>query len=81
MFRLLDALGVSPTGVSGPGGLVWSMLDPLLMLRNNSVTFWPHFQCHRCGPGEGPSLYLQNIIAQSLGHSCSKISLKQTHRM
>ena len=52
MFRLLGAAGVLTAGVTGPAGPIWSMLHPLSMLRNNSVTFWPHFQCHRYGSGK-----------------------------
>lgn len=48
----MGGAGGLPAAVAGPGGLVWSMLDPLLMLRNNSLTFWTHFQCHRHGSGK-----------------------------
>lgn len=37
-FRLLGAAGVSPAWGTGPRGLVCSMFDPLLMLRNRTVT-------------------------------------------
>lgn len=58
------------------GELVLSMLDPLFMLRNNSVTFWPHFQCHRCGPGKGTKFIVSEYNSMEFGSQLQQNQLE-----
>ena len=64
------------TGVKGPTEPSWSMLYRLSVLRSHSVTSGLIFNVTDVALEKKPSWYFQNVIALSLGHSCSKINKK-----